>query len=61
MGRPVLEAKQHVRLGLTDLQAGMQISTVNRPSTSLKGPVKVPQKEQRGPTPHLPDIRTGVR
>jgi hypothetical protein len=30
----------------------MQISTVNRPSTSLKGPVKVPQKEQCGPTPH---------
>jgi hypothetical protein len=32
----------------------MQISTVNRPSTSLKGPVKVPQKEQCGPTPHPP-------
>ena len=31
---------------------GMQISTVNRPSTSLKGPVKVPQKEQCGSTPH---------
>ena len=31
---------------------GMQISTVNRPSISLKGPVKVPQKEQCGPTPH---------
>jgi hypothetical protein len=31
----------------------MQISTVNRPSTSLKGPVKVPQKEQCGPTPRL--------
>jgi hypothetical protein len=30
----------------------MQISTVNRPSTSLKGPVKDPQKEQCGPTPH---------
>jgi hypothetical protein len=30
----------------------MQISTVNRPSISLKGPVKVPQNEQRGPTPH---------
>jgi hypothetical protein len=30
----------------------MQISTVNRPSISLKGPVKVPQKEQCGPTPH---------
>jgi hypothetical protein len=26
----------------------MQISIVNRPSTSLKGPVKVPQKEQGG-------------
>jgi hypothetical protein len=32
----------------------MQISTVNRPSISLKGPVKVPQKEQCGPTPHTP-------
>jgi hypothetical protein len=32
----------------------MQISTVNRPSIWLKGPVKVPQKEQCGPTPHLP-------
>ena len=31
---------------------GMQISTVNRPWISLKGPVKVPQKEQCGPTPH---------
>jgi hypothetical protein len=31
---------------------GMQISTVNRPSIWLKGPVKVPQKEHRGPTPH---------
>ena len=31
----------------------MQISTVNRPSTSLKGPVKVPQKEQCGPTPRF--------
>jgi hypothetical protein len=31
---------------------GMQINTVNRPSTSLKGPVKVPQNEQCGPTPH---------
>jgi hypothetical protein len=31
---------------------GMQISTVNRPSISLKGPVAVPQKEQCGPTPH---------
>src|SRR5215204_1846679 len=30
----------------------MQICTVNRPSTSLKGPVEVPQKEQCGPTPH---------
>jgi hypothetical protein len=30
----------------------MQINTVNRPSISLKGPVKVPQKEQCGPTPH---------
>jgi hypothetical protein len=30
----------------------MQISTVNTPSISLKGPVKVPQKEQCGPTPH---------
>jgi hypothetical protein len=27
---------------------------VNRPSTWLKGPVKVPQKEQCGPTPHPP-------
>jgi hypothetical protein len=27
----------------------MQISTVNRPSTSLNGPLKVPQKEQCGP------------
>jgi hypothetical protein len=27
----------------------MQIWTVNRPSTSLKGPVTVPQKEQCGP------------
>jgi hypothetical protein len=34
----------------------MQISTVNRPSTSLKGPVKVPQKEQCGPTPHTPTL-----
>lgn len=40
--------------------SGMQIRTVNRPSTWLKGPVKVPQKEQCGPTPH-PDARTGVR
>jgi hypothetical protein len=32
----------------------MQISTVNRPSTSLNGPVKVPQKEQCGPTPTSP-------
>jgi hypothetical protein len=32
----------------------MQISTVNSPSISLKGPVKVPQKEQCGPTPHTP-------
>jgi hypothetical protein len=39
---------------------GMQISTVNRPSISLKGPVKVPQKEQCGPTPH-PHARTCVR
>jgi hypothetical protein len=31
----------------------MQISTVNRPSSSLKGPVKVPQKEQCGPL-HAP-------
>jgi hypothetical protein len=38
----------------------MQIRTVNRLSTSLKGPLKVPQKEQCGPTPH-PDIRTPVR
>jgi hypothetical protein len=30
----------------------MQISTVNRPSTSLKGPVEVPHNEQCGPTPH---------
>jgi DNA-binding PadR family transcriptional regulator len=30
---------------------GMQISTVNRPSIWLKGPVKVAQKEHRGPTP----------
>jgi hypothetical protein len=30
----------------------MQISTVNRPSTSLKGPVKVPQKQHCGPIPH---------
>jgi hypothetical protein len=28
------------------------LSTVNRPSISLKGPVTVPQKEQCGPTPH---------
>jgi hypothetical protein len=32
----------------------MQISTVNRPWISLKGPVEVPQKEQCGPTPHTP-------
>jgi hypothetical protein len=31
----------------------MQISTVNRPSTWLNGPVEVPQKEQFGPTPRL--------
>ena len=30
----------------------MQISTVNRPSISLKGPFEVPQKEQCGATPH---------
>jgi hypothetical protein len=40
---------------------GMQISTVNSPSTSLKGPVKVPQKEQCGPTPAPPATQTGVR
>jgi len=33
---------------------GMQISTVNSPSIWLKGPVKVPQKEHCGPTPHPP-------
>ena len=32
----------------------MQISTMNKPSISLKGPVKVPQNEQCGPTPHPP-------
>jgi hypothetical protein len=47
----VVEAEQGAWLGEADLQQGMQISAVNRPSTSLKGPVKVPQKEQRGPTP----------
>ena len=31
----------------------VHISTVNRPSTSLNGPVEVPQNEQCGPTPHL--------
>jgi hypothetical protein len=31
----------------------MQISTVNRPSISLNGPLKVPEKEQCGPTPPL--------
>ena len=31
---------------------GMQISTVNRPSTSLNGPVEVPQNEHHGPTAH---------
>jgi hypothetical protein len=29
------------------------ISTVNRPSTWLNGPVEVPQNEQYGPTPLL--------
>jgi hypothetical protein len=48
----VVEAEQGVRLGEADSRHGMQISTVNRPSISLKGPVKVPQKEQYGPTPH---------
>ena len=46
-----MEAEQGVRLGEADLH-GMQISTVNRPSISLKGPVKVPQKPQCGPTWH---------
>jgi hypothetical protein len=32
---------------------GTQISTVNRPSTSLNGPVKVPQNEQCGSTSPL--------
>jgi hypothetical protein len=44
----VVESEQRVRLALTDFRRGMQISIVNRPSTSLKGPVKVPQKEQCG-------------
>jgi hypothetical protein len=48
-----MEAEQGVGLGEADLQTGgMQISTLNRPSIWLKGPVKVPQKEQCGPTPH---------
>jgi hypothetical protein len=47
-----MQAEQGVGLSEADLRQGMQISTVNRPSTSLKGPVKVPQKEQCGPTPH---------
>jgi hypothetical protein len=33
---------------------GMQISTGNRPSISLKGPVKVPQKESAAPLRTLP-------
>jgi hypothetical protein len=55
-----VEAEERARLGLTDLQAGMQISTVNRPWTSLNGPVKVPQKEQCGSTAFSP-ARTSVR
>ena len=52
----VMEAEQGVRLGEADLQTGMQISTVNRPSISLKGPVKVPQKPQCGPAPPLLEL-----
>jgi hypothetical protein len=37
----------------------VHISTVNRPSTSLNGPVEVPQNEQCGPTPHLSYSNTG--
>jgi hypothetical protein len=48
----VMEAEHHVWLGEADPQAGDQISTVSRPPISLKGPVKVPQKEQGSPTPH---------
>ena len=45
----VVEAEQVSGWARRTSRQGMQISTVNRPSISLKGPVKVPQKEQCGP------------
>ena len=48
----VVEAEQVFGWAWRTSRHEMQISTVNRPSTSLKGPVKVPQNEQCGTTPH---------
>jgi hypothetical protein len=54
----VVEAEEGGRLGLTDSRQGMQISTVNRPSISVNGPVKVPQKNSAAPL-RVPPARTG--
>jgi hypothetical protein len=40
-----VQGEQLARRGLADGQTWMQVSTVNGPSISLKGPVKVPQKK----------------
>jgi hypothetical protein len=46
-------ARSSGRLAWRMVRQRVHISTVNRPSTSLNGPVEVPQNEQCGPTPHL--------
>lgn len=47
-----MEAEQLACQGLADGQTRDADQHRNRPSMSLKGPVKVPQKQQCGPTPH---------